>query len=144
MSHTRVKLIVAGLAIATAVALLAMSGVKEGWVYYLPVDEFVADAAYHGQRVRLHGRVAAEGLEVNGTQLLARFDLAGGETKQRVEYTGVIPDNFAADRDVVVEGRLDESGVFRADVLMTKCASKYESGGGEAPHSDPRDSETAR
>ena len=36
----------------------------------------------------------------------------------------------------VVEGTRDAKGVFCADTLMTKCASKYESGG-EAPHADP-------
>ena len=56
--------------------------------------------------------------------------------------TTVVPDTFQADREVVVEGTLDESGVFRADTLLTKCASKYESDGGQAPHADPRDAES--
>jgi cytochrome c-type biogenesis protein CcmE len=32
----------------------------------------------------------------------------------------------------VVEGQLNGQGVFAADVMMTKCASKYESSG-QAP-----------
>ena len=126
MTHVRMKLIAAGVAIAIAVTFLAVAGIREGWVYYLPVDEFVAGEAYQDQRVRLHGTVAADDLDVSSGLLLARFDLMGEEHRLRVEYEGVIPDMFQADREVVVEGQLDETGVFKADTLLTKCASKYE------------------
>ena len=143
MTHVRIKLLVAGVAIAIAVTFLAVAGIRDGWVYYLPVDEFVAGEAYHGERVRLHGTVAAEGLEVSSAMLVATFDLVGEQHRIPVRYEGVIPDMFQADREVVVEGRLDDAGVFRADTLLTKCASKYEAGTGEAPHTDPRVGETA-
>jgi cytochrome c-type biogenesis protein CcmE len=142
MTHVRLKLIAAGVAIAIAVTLLAVAGIREGWVYYLPVDEFVAGEAYHDQRVRLHGTVAGEDLDMSSALLVARFDLLGEQSRIRVQYEGVIPDMFQADREVVVEGRLDEVGVFQADTLLTKCASKYEADDGEAPHVDPRAAET--
>jgi cytochrome c-type biogenesis protein CcmE len=50
----------------------------------------------------------------------------GKTRKLTVNYRGSIPDQFAVGRNVVVEGCLDKSGTFQADVLMTKCASKYE------------------
>ncbi|MCP3902439.1 MAG: cytochrome c maturation protein CcmE [Planctomycetes bacterium] len=133
MTHMRTKLIVAGLAITVAVSILAVAGVREGWVYYLPVDQFVSGASYHDQRVRLHGMVSAENLDVSTGLLVARFDLLGETERIRIEYSGVVPDMFEAEREVVIEGTLDEAGVFQADTLLTKCASKYESDG-EAPH----------
>jgi cytochrome c-type biogenesis protein CcmE len=136
------KLIAAGVAIGIAVTFLAVAGIREGWVYYLPVDEFVAGDAYHDQRVRLHGLVSSDDLDVSSALLLARFDLKGDERQVRVQYEGVIPDMFQADREVVVEGQLDEAGVFQADTLLTKCASKYEAEAGDAPHEDPRAAET--
>jgi cytochrome c-type biogenesis protein CcmE len=138
VTHVRLKLTAAGVAIAIAVTFLAVAGIREGWVYYLPVDEFVAGDTYHDQRVRLHGTVAADNLDVASAMLTAGFDLLGEQRRLRVQYEGVIPDMFQADREVVVEGRLDETGVFRADTLLTKCASKYEPGDGEAPHADPQ------
>ncbi len=143
MSHVRTKMLVAGAAITVAVALLAVAGVREGWVYYLPVDDFVSNADYQTKRVRLHGEVSSENLEVDAGLLLANFDLLGEQARVRVSYSGVIPDMFQADREVVVEGQLDDGGVFLADTLMTKCASKYESGDGEAPHADPREGEAS-
>jgi cytochrome c-type biogenesis protein CcmE len=42
-----------------------------------------------------------------------------------VTYRGTVPDNFAEGREVVVEGRPDETGTFSADLLLTRCESKY-------------------
>lgn len=144
MNHVRTKLLIAGSVIAVGVALLAFAGVRDGWVYFLPVDQFLESESYHTKRVRLHGAVGESNFQENRALLIATFDLCGKQRSQRVEYSGVIPELFAPGRDVVVEGRLDESGIFRADTLMTKCASKYESEDGEAPHADPRRSEVSK
>ena len=129
MTHARKKLIVATLAIVVAVTLLAVAGVREGWVYSLPVDQFVAEARHQDQRVRLTGLVGEENVQADAGLLEARFDLLGEAERLPVEYHGIIPDMFKPGHEVVVEGELDDSGVFQADTLMTKCASKYESEG---------------
>jgi cytochrome c-type biogenesis protein CcmE len=41
-----------------------------------------------------------------------------------VVYKGVIPDSFAAGRDVILEGTFD-GNVFHAANLLTQCPSKY-------------------
>jgi len=136
MNPVRIKLIVAGGIIGIAVAMLAFSGVREGWVYYLPVDEFVENEARQDARVRLHGLVGTDNLSVDTVALEANFELKGDQCVLPISYRGIIPDTFQAQREVVVEGSMDESGVFQADVLLTKCASRYQ-GEGEAPHADP-------
>jgi len=123
----RTKLIIAGVVLAAAVGYLGIAGAKSGWVYFLEVDQFLADSQYHAQRVRLHGKVSSDHLEVNPAALVASFDILGKSKSVAVQYHGVIPEMFDGGRDVVVEGSFDSTtGVFRADVLMTKCASKYE------------------
>ena len=133
MTHMRSKLVLVGLALAIAVTLLAVAGVRKGWVYYLPVDDFMADEGYHAQRVRLHGDVAGENFQITPALLTAEFDLLGTASQVRVQYSGVIPDMFKPEVQVVVEGRMNESGVFEADTLLTKCASKYEPEGDPPP-----------
>jgi cytochrome c-type biogenesis protein CcmE len=136
MNAMRIKLLVAGLILIGAVGYLAVAGAQSGgWVYYLPVDQFVADAQFRDARVRLHGTVATDGFSANAGLLVATFQLQGHAQRVPVEYRGAIPELFKAGGDVVVEGRLDGAGVFQADVLMTKCASKYEA---DSPHK-PRD-----
>lgn len=138
MNHVRAKLLAGGLVVAAAVAYLGVAGIREGWVYYLPVDEYLADPGYRVQRVRLHGTVGADDMAADRSAGAASFDLLGADGRIRVEYRGSIPDMFQSGREVVVEGRLDDREVFRADTLLTKCASKYETADGEAPHADPR------
>lgn len=134
MSAIQKKLLLAGTVLVAAVSYLAYAGMKSGWVYFIDVDQFVTDAQYQTQRVRLHGKVADEGF--SSEKLDARFVLLGKNNRLNVAYHGVIPDMFQAGRDVVVEGRLDPSGDFKADVLMTKCASKYEP---ESPHANAKE-----
>jgi cytochrome c-type biogenesis protein CcmE len=57
--------------------------------------------------------------------MLLRFQLLGRQGRVPVIYEGVVPEMFRAGADVVVEGRRDDAGTFRATQLMTKCASKY-------------------
>ena len=61
-----------------------------------------------------------------------RFVLRDESSRQTVpvSYTGSVPDAFQTSRRVIVTGRL-EHGVFvgQPDTLLTKCPSKYTSGG---------------
>jgi len=129
MKSIRIKLAVAGVILAAAFSYLAAAGMQKGWVYFVSVEQYLADPQYANQRVRLHGKVMADGLDANKASLIARFNLSAASAAKSlpVSYRGPIPDLFAAGRDVVVEGKRDPAtGVFQADVLMTKCASKYE------------------
>jgi cytochrome c-type biogenesis protein CcmE len=121
------KLSFAGIVLIGAIGYLAYAGAQQGWVYYVPVDQFVNDAAQQKHRVRLMGRVATDGLVIEAAQLRARFALEAKGACLPVNYRGTIPDLFKADVDVVVEGKLNPAThTFDADVLLTKCASKYD------------------
>lgn len=127
MTHVRIKMLIVGLVLIASVSYLAVAGVKSGWVYYMHVDDFVQDADYQQRRVRLFGLVDQEKFEVESAQLTATFDLRGESNSVTVHYQGIVPDAFKPGGEVMVEGKLDDAGVFQADTLMTKCASKYQS-----------------
>lgn len=127
MTHVRIKMLLAGLVLFTSVGYLAVAGVKSGWVYYMHVDDFVQDTSYQGKRIRLSGLVSKDNVDVQPAMLTASFDLHGEKVSLPVRYEGVVPDTFKPGGEVMVEGKLDDSGVFQADTLMTKCASKYQS-----------------
>ena len=46
----------------------------------------------------------------------------------RAYYTGIVPDTFKEDAEVVLKGRLASDGSFHVDKdgVMAKCPSKYE------------------
>lgn len=120
------KLIIAGVIVGAAVGYLAYAGMKQGWVYYVSVDQFAQDAAQQKHRVRLMGTVADEGIDIAATRTSVTFLIAGSQSKVPVQYRGNVPDLFKAGADVVVEGKMNGSGRFEADTLLTKCASKYD------------------
>lgn len=126
MAIPRARFIIGGFLIAGAFAYLAFAGLGSDWIYFQDVDSFVKGHPASGSRVRLHGLVEPEGLEVQPLDLKARFHLGGSTERLPVEYRGQMPGLFAPGTQVVVEGQLDAGGTFQADVLLTKCASKYE------------------
>jgi cytochrome c-type biogenesis protein CcmE len=121
-----VKLMIAAVVLVSAVGYLGFAGIRSGWVYYVEVDDFLANPTYHEQRVRLCGRADEQVFDIQPARMTASFDLRGVSQVIPVVYQGVVPNTFEPGIEVVLEGRLDDQGVFQADVMMTKCASKYQ------------------
>jgi cytochrome c-type biogenesis protein CcmE len=126
MRHMRLKIAVAASVLILGVGFLAYAGMSSAQVYYLEVDPFLADAQFHGQRVRLCGTVGADNLVTDRAAMALQFELLGGEGKVVVAYHGIAPEMFRPGAAVVAEGKLDAAGVFHATQIMTKCASKYQ------------------
>ncbi len=121
------KLLVLALVLVGVTAWFAWQGASGSWQYYLTVDEFMAQGdSLRNVRVRLGGKVAEGTLQISADRRRAAFDLAGTGHRLAVRYAGILPDNLAEGRDVVVEGRQEGEGPFQADRLLTRCASKYE------------------
>jgi cytochrome c-type biogenesis protein CcmE len=53
------------------------------------------------------------------------FTEKDGTASMPVEYSGTLPDIFAAGITVVAEGKLGSDGVFHARTLLAKCPSRF-------------------
>jgi cytochrome c-type biogenesis protein CcmE len=128
MQPSRTKFLIGGLILVAAVAYLAYAGFKSGSSYYLSVDSFMVEPQYRDKHVRLRGKVSPDKLVIDAQNLKADFHLLGEDKSHDlpVAYHGAVPDLFKAGADVVVEGKLGPDGVFKADKVFTKCASKYD------------------
>jgi len=126
MTNVRLKLTIAGVILAIAIGYLGYAGIAAGRSYYLSVDSYMSSDEYHGERVRLHGKVGREGLSIGSDGAGARFVLLGDTSKIAIRYEGVVPDLFKVGGEVVVMGRMGKDEVFETTELMTKCASKYD------------------
>jgi cytochrome c-type biogenesis protein CcmE len=80
----------------------------------------------HTKRLRVAGDIAANSIQRNGREV--RFVLKQESQTLNVLYTGVepLPDTFRDGAQAVAEGKLAANGVFEANHLQAKCASKYE------------------
>lgn len=126
MGAARAKLVLGSVVLAGAVSYLGLTGLRAGWVYYVDVDAYAASQDAQAKRARVHGVVSAERLDARPADLAASFTLLGETASVPVRYRGAVPDLFGAGRQVVVEGTMGPDGVLEADVLLTKCASKYD------------------
>lgn len=122
------KLLIAGVAILIAVAYLIFSAMQGSAAsYFVTTSELQAQAAkMDGQRVRVGGNVVPGTIEKGSPGEPIRFVVGDGTTTFPVVYTGVLPDIFADNTQVVVEGTYHAGGGFQADTLLTKCPSKFQ------------------
>ncbi|MBM3262744.1 MAG: cytochrome c maturation protein CcmE [candidate division Zixibacteria bacterium] len=116
-----------GLVIA-AIGYLIYTGATETTLYYLTVSELHAAPVYE-QNIRLNGKVVTGTIQRDevGT-MRVRFMAEQGGRQTPIVYTGIIPDTFKDESDVVVEGTYGKDGTFTAHTLLAKCPSKYENG----------------
>ncbi len=131
-SHGRhLKLLVAGGAIAIAVAYLIVTALQTSTVYYITVGELLQrGTAAASQQVRLAGDVVPGSVEKIDSGLAIRFLVHDGSGQMPVYYKGgPVPDIFGEEVQVVVEGKVGPDGTFQASTLLAKCPSKFESEG---------------
>ena len=139
MKHKAVKLGLTGLVLATAFAGLMYSTMIEGAEYYKHVDEVMSQPAdWYGKKLQLHGYIVADSVMVNRRTLEYRFRVQSNGKVVNATYTGVVPDTFKDEAEVVLKGTLSEAGFAVApNGVMAKCPSKYEPQAG-APSSGTR------
>jgi cytochrome c-type biogenesis protein CcmE len=128
MSQKAKKIGLTCVVLVAAFGGLLYSTLSEGTEYYKHVDEVLANPdAWYGKNLQLHGFVKGEPGK-NPNTLEYRFDVQNNGKVIRAYYTGIVPDTFKADSEVVIQGRLLPDGAFHVekDGVMAKCPSKYD------------------
>jgi len=142
----KLKFLVAGAFILSAISYLMFSGIDESMVYYYTVSEFMEKSEDLSDRgIRVSGHVSPGTIVSDTTQAKVEFTVFERESGSTlpVVYQGIIPDTFKDNAEVVVEGRYHTEGnLFEANVLLAKCPSKYEALGEEHPDGIPIEPET--
>jgi len=129
MSQKAVKLGVTSLVLVLAFGGLLYSTLSEGTEYYKHVDEVMANPeAWHGKRLQLHGFVVPGSIMRKRDSLDWKFQVQNKGHVVNASYSGVVPDTFKDEAEVVLKGALTQDGGFHVqeDGVMAKCPSKYE------------------
>lgn len=125
MSHKAARIGVTSLVLVFAFAALMYSTMGESLEYYKKVDEVMVNPAeWQGKALQLHGYAKSIGRKPD--TLDYRFDIESNGQVVRAFYTGVTPDTFKEDSEVVVKGRLSDDNTFHATEIIAKCPSKYD------------------
>ena len=115
------------LVLVMAFAGLLYSTMGESLEYYKRVDEVMVNPQeWKGKALQLHGYAKDVGRKRD--TLDWQFNIHNNGQVVRAVYTGVTPDTFKNDSEVVVKGRLADDNTFHATEIIAKCPSKYEPG----------------
>lgn len=121
-----VKITIGIIVIGGGIGYFMYQAIQSSSSYYYAVDDFTAGSeVVRSSSLRLAGKVKNGSIQQDIEHMLLTFTLIGEKTEIPVTYSKTVPDNFTDGIEVVVSGRLDASGNFQADKLMTRCESKY-------------------
>lgn len=133
MSHKAIKVGVTVFVLAGAFSALLFTTLQDDLQYYKYVDEVAAAPQdWHGKKLQVHGYVVPGSIGRKRDSLDYQFRLQHNGRELIAYYSGVVPDNFKDDAEVVLTGQLTPHG-FTATDMTAKCPSKYE----EAPPAGP-------
>jgi cytochrome c-type biogenesis protein CcmE len=134
MDKKKVKFAAGFSVIVICLLYLVVSGFQKTAMYYFTVTELEArETEFAGKRIKLAGKVVPGSIQKKGGRAI-QFEIWEplGENvdsfseKRTIRYSGLVPDTFRDESDVVLEGKTGAGGVFEAETLLAKCPSKYE------------------
>jgi cytochrome c-type biogenesis protein CcmE len=119
--------------LTTCVLVLAFGGLlwstlRDGTEYYKHVEEVSAQPdAWYGKKLQLHGYVVPDSILRKRDSLDYRFQVQSKGAVIPASYTGIVPDTFKDEAEVVLKGTLTPDGfTVEPNGVMAKCPSKYE------------------
>jgi cytochrome c-type biogenesis protein CcmE len=151
----RTKLLIGGLLMVAAVAVMIISATRSTAEFYLSVRELkAAEQQYAGENLRVSGAVLGDSIAYHSETGTLHFTIANipGDDKEiealggisaalhqavtnldnarlDVIYKGPKPDMLKDEAQAILTGTVNSDGIFLAEELLLKCPSKYE----EAP-----------
>ena len=125
MRSKATKIALTCVVLAAALGGLMYTTLAEGTEYYKHVDEVMTDpGSWQGKRLQLHGFVTD--LRQRPNSLDYKFIVKYNGKTIPATYTGVVPDTFKNDSEVVLKGKLHgEAFAVEPNGVMAKCPSKY-------------------
>ena len=122
----RMSFVLAGLATLGIAAALVLSAFEDGIVYFHSPTEIATKADLQkDRRLRLGGLVKQGSWQKGSDGLTHNFFVTDTAHDIRVAYKGIMPDLFREGQGVVMEGRLQPDGSFRADEVLAKHDENY-------------------
>ena len=129
MTPKTLKVLATTVVLVGALGSLMYTSLAEGTEYYKYVDEVMADPEpWHGKKLQLHGYVVEKSIMRKPGTLEYIFQVQKNGHVVHARYTGIVPDTFKDNSEVVIKGHLGPGNGFMVEPggVMAKCPSKYE------------------
>ena len=135
MTHRYIKLGLTAAILVLAFMGLMWSTLQDGTEYFKHVDEVMTDPqAWQGKPLQLHGYVVPGSIMKRQDTLEYKFKVQNNPARDadqghvvEASYTGIVPDTFKGEAEVVLRGKLTSTGFHtEPNGVVAKCPSKYE------------------
>lgn len=127
MKRKQLKFAVGSIVIILTLSYLAYSGYQESKTYFRTVPELLAmKDEVLDQRLQVSGDVIPGSIQREGK--IVTFVIGEAPQTLQIKYVGKdpLPDTLIDRATAMATGKLGRDGVFVADTMLAKCASKYE------------------
>jgi cytochrome c-type biogenesis protein CcmE len=127
MTHRYIKIGVTATVLLAAFLGLMWTTFSDGADYFKDVDEVLANrTAVEGKTLQLHGFVVPHSIMQKPNTLEYIFKVQNNGKVINASYTGIVPDTFKDEAEVVLKGKLTDQGFLtQKDGVVAKCPSKY-------------------
>ena len=129
MPNKFAKIALTAVVLMSAIGGLLWYSLQQDTAYYKHVDEVMANPdQWQGKALQLHGFVVKDSWGKKDNTLEYQFKVENKGKVVLASYTGILPDTFKEEAEVVLKGRLTTNDHFAVDPngVMAKCPSKYE------------------
>ncbi len=123
--HKKISFIVLAVIGLSLVTLLILNAFKDNIVYFHSPTDIKAGKAPINQTFRLGGMVKANSVKHNAQGLKVTFTVTDTIEDINVAYEGILPDLFREGQGVVVQGKLNNAGLFNAAQVLAKHDENY-------------------
>ena len=110
------------------IGYLAVTGARDKDIasYYKTIQEIqTMGPSVYEKRLRVAGNVTAGSIKRQGTHVEFTLEEQGRQLPVVYNGTEAPPDTFKDKSQALAEGKMGRDGVFHAQKLQAKCASKY-------------------
>ncbi len=124
--HKTRRFLIGSVIILAALGYLVYHGVRQAPMFFVTPTELKAqETQSYGKFLRLGGMVVKGSLQKDSDRLTYQFKLTDGTAIIPIYFHGIPPDLFAEGKGAVVEGKINDKGVFVANLIMAKHSEEY-------------------
>jgi cytochrome c-type biogenesis protein CcmE len=121
----RLILVVAGVVVSSIAVGLMAYAMRENINLFYPPSKIAAGDVPHNRTIRGGGCVKPGSVVRSSNSLDITFILTDGSANVPVQFSGILPDLFAEGEAAVVNGEIDDAGVFMAEQVLAKHDENY-------------------
>ena len=119
-----IKLLV-GASIISVSILIIIINLKENLIYFYSPSDLAEINLDNSQEIRVGGLVEDNSLEYDEVESIYRFIITDKKNTIKVEYKGILPNLFAENKGVVVEGSYAGTNNILASKVLAKHDENY-------------------